>query len=106
MVSVTTAPPRRAPSCRPSMVIVGMSAFFNAWRSTTARGARPFARAVTMYSWCSTPSTPERTSRASTADEMSPSAVAGMTSRSSPPCPVAGNHPSVNENKRISSRLE
>ena len=49
---------------------------------------------------------PDRTSRARTAAEIIPSAVAGMTSRATPPCPVAGSHPSVKEKRRIISRLE
>ena len=48
----------------------------------------------------------ERTSRARTADELRPSAVAGRIRRSGPPWPVAGNQASVNEKSRISSRLE
>ena len=48
----------------------------------------------------------ERTSLASTAEELKPSAVAGSTSRSGPPWPVAGNQASVKENTRMSNRLE
>ena len=45
-VSVITAPPTSSGSDRPMTVTIGISALRNAWRTTTTRGARPFASAV------------------------------------------------------------
>ena len=46
MVSVTTAPPSRKPTCRPIRVITGISALRKAWRMTTRDSGAPLARAV------------------------------------------------------------
>ena len=47
-VSVTTAPPMIAPTSKAMIVVIGISALRNAWRTTTVRWVRPFARAVRM----------------------------------------------------------
>ena len=44
--SVITAPATSSGSRMPTTVMMGMSEFRKAWRRTTVRGTRPFARAV------------------------------------------------------------
>ena len=47
-VSVRIAPDSSSPTCRPTIVDTGSSAFRSTCRMSTMRGARPFARAVRM----------------------------------------------------------
>ena len=45
-VSVSTAPERSRPVCRPMIVAIGSNAFRSTWRESMRRGDTPFARAV------------------------------------------------------------
>ena len=45
-VSVSTAPPRRSPNCRPITVTIGSAALRSAWRQITSHSETPLARAV------------------------------------------------------------
>jgi len=48
LLFVAAFAPFIAPIWMPMIVTTGMSAFFSAWRITTARSRRPLARAVRM----------------------------------------------------------
>ena len=48
--SVMTAPATSSGSSRPITVMIGISEFRNAWRTTTVFGVSPFALAATTYS--------------------------------------------------------
>src|SRR4029453_14945284 len=76
-VSVRMAPPSSVPTWIPSTVTTGFTAFLSTWRPTTARSARPLARAERTKSWRTISSTLERVMRASAAAEAVPSVTAG-----------------------------
>ena len=46
IVSVRMAPPSSTPTCRPMVVMTGMSALRSAWTPMTRHGARPLARVI------------------------------------------------------------
>ena len=47
-VSVSMAPPKRVPNCRPTAVIIGIMAFLSMWRVVIFLSETPFALAVSM----------------------------------------------------------
>ena len=79
-VSVMMAKAIIDPSCRPVMVMTGISVLRRAWRKLTARSVRPRARAKRMKSERSTSSISERTRRMMRVTWKSPSMTAGNTS--------------------------
>ena len=68
------------PKLQPAIVTTGMAALRKACCMTTRRSASPFARAVWMYSWPSTSSIAERTSRATIEEAIRPRVTTGRTS--------------------------
>src|SRR5579864_159777 len=72
-------PPSSSPICSPATVIAGISALRSACLITTAVSGSPFARAVVTYWRCSTSIMDDRTVRARTAANTTPSVSAGMT---------------------------
>src|SRR5439155_1505336 len=84
----TTAPARSPTKMRPAYVSGGMSAFRRACFQTTPDSRRPFARAVTTYSWPRVSSIAERTSRMIPATVNHPSVIEGSTRCAGPPAPL------------------
>ena len=78
--SITTMPAMRLATCTPRIEMIGREALRSPCRHSACVRVKPFARAVRMYSWCSTSSVAERTKRNRTADCASASVTVGSTS--------------------------
>ena len=78
-LSVITAPPSSAPTCKPTSVTVDGSALRSTCRNNTTRRDRPFERAKSTNSACSTSRTAARRLRMMTAEKLSASVRAGSS---------------------------
>src|SRR5579864_5104919 len=100
-VSTIMFPPRSSPICSPATVSAGIRAFRSACLITTAVSGRPLARAVVTYRRCSTSIMDDRTVRASTAANTTPSVSDGSTrwrSVLATAAPLRASTPSISRN--------